>query len=322
MTDAAPALPDRIAGGLVGLLVGDALGVPYEFHPPAAIPAAGQIEFEPPAGFARAHAGTPAGTWSDDGAQALCLLASLLHRGQFDPEDFGRRLLNWYDWGYLAVDGRVFDIGITTGRALTALRNGVAAMDAGPADTGSNGNGALMRVLPLALWHRGSDAELVRDAQLQSCVTHGHLRSQVCCALYCLWARHELAGSSTAWTDAVASLRALYVTSPAEQEELEWSIRPDQMPDGRGGGYVVDCLRSALQVQSAGSFEAVVRAAVALGHDTDTTACVAGGIAGMRCGIAGIPAHWRAALRGADLYQPLLAELLALRASPGSAVLT
>src|SRR5579859_2515561 len=112
---------ERIAGGLMGLLVGDALGVPYEFHAPESLPPVAQIEFEPPAGFARAHSGTPPGVWSDDGSQALCLLDSLLACGRLDVEDFGRRVLRWYDKGYLAVDGRVFDVGIQTGRALQRL---------------------------------------------------------------------------------------------------------------------------------------------------------------------------------------------------------
>jgi ADP-ribosylglycohydrolase len=63
---------DRIAGGLFGMLVGDALGVPYEFNRAADIPAPDQIEMQPPLGFVRSHALVPPGTWSDDGAQALC----------------------------------------------------------------------------------------------------------------------------------------------------------------------------------------------------------------------------------------------------------
>src|SRR5918994_4129388 len=138
---------DRIEGGLVGLLVGDALGVPYEFHPPEAIPTASEIEFEPPSGFRRAHAGTPPGTWSDDGALALALLSSLLDRGRLDPEDLGRRLLEWHDLGRFAVDRRVFDVGIQTGTALRALRTGTPAPEAGPGEERTNGNGSLMRVL-------------------------------------------------------------------------------------------------------------------------------------------------------------------------------
>ena len=83
---------DRLAGALVGLLVGDALGVPYEFRSPEALPPFDEIEYTPPQGFQRAHHGTPPGTWSDDGAQALCLLASLLHKGELDPEDLGAQV--------------------------------------------------------------------------------------------------------------------------------------------------------------------------------------------------------------------------------------
>lgn len=297
---------ERIRGALWGLLVGDALGVPYEFHAPAAIPPPGQIELDPPAGFVRAHAGIPPATWSDDGSQALCLLASLLHCGRLDPEDLMRRLSNWRDAGYLAVDGEVFDVGMTTYRALDLFKGGTPAVRAGPADEDANGNGSLMRALPLALWHRGSDAELASDAALQSRVTHGHPRSQVCCALYCLWARRILEGSGDPWHAAVTALRESY---PAGRVELERHVLPYGEP--RGTGYVVDCLHSARLALAAGSYEQVVRAAIALGNDTDTTACVAGGLAGLRDGYDAIPQRWRDALREPELARPLLEKLLA-----------
>jgi len=144
-------IQERISGGLIGLLVGDALGVPFEFHSPEALPPANWIEYQPPLDFARAHVGTPPATWPDDGAQALCLLASLLDRGWLDPEDLGRRLLASYDHGYPAVDGRVFDVGIQTGVALQTQRRGMPALEAGSTEELAVGNGSLMRVLPLAL---------------------------------------------------------------------------------------------------------------------------------------------------------------------------
>ena len=87
---------------------------------------------------------------------------------------------------------QIFDLGIQTRAALDRINHGVPAQDAGPSREQDNGNGSLMRVLPLALWHRGDDAELADLAALQSRVTHGHLRSQICCALYCLLARATL----------------------------------------------------------------------------------------------------------------------------------
>jgi ADP-ribosyl-[dinitrogen reductase] hydrolase len=300
----------RLEGGLVGMLVGDALGVPYEFHDAAEIPPRDAIEMTPPAGFARAHGSVPPGTWSDDGAQALSLLASLLHAGRFDADDFAVRLREWYERGYFAVDGVVFDVGMQTSRAIRALQSGVAPLDAGPAGERDNGNGSLMRVLPLALWHDGSDDELVRDARLQSRITHGHARAELCCALYCLWARRVLGGVGVevGWSDAAAVLRR--IVDERDRAELDDTIRPDAAPHGRGSGYVLDTLHSARLALMAGDYEAVVRAAVALGDDTDTTACVAGGIAGLLHGVGGIPRRWRDQLRGRALVQPLLDQLL------------
>jgi ADP-ribosyl-[dinitrogen reductase] hydrolase len=303
---------EKLQGGLIGLLVGDALGVPYEFCPPQRIPSKISIEFSPPLDFQRAHHGVPSGTWSDDGAQALCLLESLLDCGKVDPNDLSKRFLRWYLDGYLAVDNRVFDVGTHTSRVLEAIRNGLPALEAGTLGREARGNGSLMRSLPLALWHQGTDAELVTDAHLQSRVTHGDIYCQVCCALYCLWARRFLEEAHEPWPLAVASLRQIYVESPPHQEVLEFAIYPDRPPQGQGTGYVVDCLNSARLALEAGSYEQVVKAAIALGHDTDTTACVAGGIAGIRDGMNGIPERWRNELRGQALLRPLVTRWLKL----------
>ena len=305
-----PAINERIQGAIYGLLVGDALGVPYEFHSPAAIPPLAQIEMTPPAGFRRAHDSVPPGTWSDDGAKALALLASLLECGRLDVDDFGRRLVAWYERGYMAVDSRVFDVGIQTSQAISALQRGVPASQAGPAGERANGNGSLMRVLPLALWHRGSDADLVAAAHAQSTVTHGHPRSQVCCALYCLWARRSLAGTMDSWAEAVTTLRTIYDEGSPPRSELDDVLRPNDPPAGTGSGYVVDCLNSARLALAAGTYEATVKAAIALGNDTDTTACVAGGIAGAQQGLGAIPARWLDALRGKEIVRPLVDQLL------------
>jgi ADP-ribosylglycohydrolase len=303
-----PTQRERIEGGLIGLLVGDALGVPYEFE---RVPRAEQIEFAPPPpGHWHAWPGTPPGTWSDDGAQALCLLDSLLSVGRLDPPDLARRLLRCQQDGYLWVDGRAFDCGNTVAAALTAFRAGTPPLAAGLTGERDNGNGSLMRVLPLALWHRGPDAELTSDARLQSRVTHGHVRAQLCCALYCLWARRTLEGVADAWVAAVAALRTVVDPDDDARRELEESIRPDDPPGGAGSGYVVDCLHSARYAVAAGPFEVAVKTAVALGDDTDTTAAVAGGIAGLRDGVESIPARWRNQLRGRNMVEPLLRGLL------------
>lgn len=315
---------DRLRGGIYGLLVGDALGVPYEFHSPESLPT--HIDMVPPEEFDRAHRGIAPGTWSDDGALALCLLASLLEsnaRGGpvLDPCDFARRLVDWYERGYLAVDGQVFDVGVQTAGAIARLRRGVDPLEAGASDERNNGNGSLMRVLPLALIHVGSDEELVRDAMLQSRLTHGHAQSRVACALYCLWVRQFLRGESglepvEAWRCAVASARSFFAQHVEERDVLERLIRPDEPAEGTGSGWVIDTLRSARMIVERGpSFEDAVVEAVRLGHDTDTTACVVGGIVGVRDGVGAIPERWMRLLRGRELAEPLIEKLVHFRCS-------
>jgi ADP-ribosyl-[dinitrogen reductase] hydrolase len=308
-----PTRTDRLRGGLMGLLVGDALGVPFEFHGPENIPPQDQIEMVPPKGFPRAHRGTPPGTWSDDGAQALCLLASLLDREMFDAKDFAGRLLLWMTDGYMAVDARVFDIGITTSQALGRLDLD-RPLEAGLTDERSCGNGSLMRVLPLALWHEVSDDELVRDAMAQSRITHAHPRVLACCAIYVVWARRMLDGVAPieAWNSAVDAVLTCIPDVAVTTEVEGVAVATLDGRSIRGTGYVLDSLLAAKHLlETCGSYEEVVRGAVALGHDTDTTACIVGGLAGILYGVSGIPERWLLALRDPEVPQGLADRMLA-----------
>lgn len=303
---------DQLKGAIYGLLVGDAVGVSYEFLLAEQLPAYDQIEMLPPNNFVKTYPHIPVGTWSDDGAQALCLLDSLLYKNKMDTEDFMKRICNWYQCGYMAVDFQVFDIGVQTAEAIRNYLSGVPLLQVANNDVLANGNGSLMRVLPLAIWHQGSDTQLIEDAYAQSHVTHAHLRSKVCCALYCLWARSILNGLdiAAAWSDAVTKLRAYLKDKPDDLEQLEYYIRPDELEKGTGSGYVVDCLKSARYALKQTTYQDVIKTAIAFGRDTDTTACVAGGIAGLYFGFDSIPESWLALLRAKDLVEPLLAKLL------------
>lgn len=322
---------DRIAGGLYGLLVGDALGVPYEFYPAEELPCYEEIEMIPPTGFRKAHSTVKAGTWSDDGAQALCLLDSLQKQKKFSLKDFSDALSSWYENGLWAVDGVVFDVGIQTAHALHAYKKGLPPERCGQLNPEGKGNGALMRVLPLVLWHnrlgeeesqergqsqklrQSQDKALVLDAHEQCLITHGHTGNQVCCALYCLVAQALLdgVGIPEAMKEGVRTLRGIYRDMPEYEQELEWAIRPDLPWEGQGTGYVVDCLRSAFMVlEKSSGYEEVVKRAVLLGNDTDTTACVAGGLAGIYYGLQGIPTRWISMLREREKVEALLTEIL------------
>ncbi len=307
-------LEAAIRGGVWGLLVGDALGVPYEFHSPGQLPRFDELEMTPPTGFRRAHHTIRPATWSDDGAQALCLLDSLLNSRRFDERDFADRLLLWRSEGLWAIDRYVFDVGNQTDAALAKLRSGTAPTESGFIYPNGKGNGALMRVLPLALWHTGSAEELIEDAHRQAVVTHGHITNQVCCALYCLWARSMLQGqeANAAYAYAVTTLSSYYKDS-AYGRDLQTVVRPTEDPTTDGSGYIVATLNAARIALEETNYEAVVKRAISYGHDTDTNAAVAGGLAGIRDGVDGIPSRWLKQMRGQRLVEKLLDPLLKLR---------
>jgi ADP-ribosyl-[dinitrogen reductase] hydrolase len=293
-------LDRRLEGAVWGHLVGDALGVPYEFEP-------GPIR-----DVAWGHSGTygqPPGTWSDDGGLMLALLDSLLTAG-FDLDDQGRRAVAWMD-GPDYKPGERFDIGIGTSRALGRVKTGVPPADAGGAGEGDNGNGSLMRILPVALAGAGlPPAEVVRQASLASRVTHAHPRSRATCAVYCLLVRALLAGERERDT-ALERAFALATDAVAPEERPEIAVLRGY---GRrsGSGYVVDCFWSAWDAfRTAGSYRETVERAVGFGNDTDTTAAVAGGLAGAYWGVDGIPPDWLGAMRGAGIVRPLIARLTA-----------
>jgi ADP-ribosylglycohydrolase/protein-tyrosine phosphatase len=307
---------ERLEGAIWGHLVGDALGVPYEFRPPEAI---GEVEFG-----ARGTHRQPPGTWSDDGALMLALLDSLVAGDdtsgpplvRFDPVDQGGRIRRWHDEGAYTPDGDGrFDVGNATRAAIDALRAGVPAEEAGSVLPDGLGNGSLMRILPVALAGRGlGDATLVQWAVTASGVTHGAALPRVACALYVLLAARLLDSSGgpvapgAALAGACEALAAQVADTPladALADLLAWDRR-------MGGGHVADSFWSAWEAfEGADSYGATVTRAIRLGRDTDSTAAIAGGLAGIRWGIDGIPAAWLAAMRGHDVAGPLVDGLLA-----------
>jgi ADP-ribosyl-[dinitrogen reductase] hydrolase len=179
---------NQVAGVPIGLAVGDALGVPVEFSSRESLR-------ENPVKGLRGY-GTykqPPGTWSDDSSLAFCTAESLCHG--FDTKDLGQRFVRWQREGYWAAHGHAFDIGTTTRTALQALSEGVEAEEAGPKNDWDNGNGSLMRILPVALRYGNEPLESLQDkAHRASKVTHGHHRSQMACGIYVYFAARLLSG--------------------------------------------------------------------------------------------------------------------------------
>ena len=310
-------LPERLEGAIYGHLCGDALGVPYEFEAADHI---GEVTW-------RGH-GThdqPPGTWSDDGALMLALLDSLLSVG-FDTTDQARRALSWRDEGAYAPGAVVFDIGNSTSRALTELRAGTPPEQAGAVD--ALGNGSMMRIVPLVLVLReADDEELVDRATRASRVTHGSAEAQIACGLYSLIVRRLLAAEHdraevlvAARGDLRAVLRSRGLPGSKEAAAPPEAIAAldvfEAWPERGGSGRVVDSFWSAWDSFAAeADFPSTVIAAVKLGNDTDTTAAIAGGLAGVYWGIGSVPSEWHRDLRDRHIPQELVDRLIETDAS-------
>jgi len=294
---------DRILGGLWGSLVGDALGVPVEFKDRAVVQA------EPVTGMR--EYGThrqPKGTWSDDGALVLCTTDSLVNH-EFDLADMGERFVRWMNEGFWTAWGEPFDVGMATSTALLRIANGTPADQAGGQDEHDNGNGSLMRILPVVLRFAAEPIESFADrVEKVSAITHGHARSRMACVFYGLVIRKLLLGWQirAALDSARAEFTGWYARSasfPHFRHLLEDDLA--HLPEGEiiSTGYVLHTLHASLWcLLTTQNFQDCVLKAVNLGGDTDTTGCVAGGLAGVAYGMKSIPAEWREQLaRQADV---------------------
>ena len=143
-TDSEPTI--RLRGGLLGLLIGDALGVPYEFHDAASIPPPAAIDMtRRRASLARTTAYRPAPGATTVRRRSRC--STLLREHDLNLDTFAGNLLDWFHRGAFTPDGRVFDVGLQTQRAFHALAAGAAPAVAAR-DERDNGNGSLMRCFP------------------------------------------------------------------------------------------------------------------------------------------------------------------------------
>jgi ADP-ribosyl-[dinitrogen reductase] hydrolase len=301
MSENAISTKDRVLGALWGALVGDALGVPVEFRNRE------DVQSDPVTGM-RGN-GTyhqPKGTWSDDGALILCSVESLLN-AEFETQDMGRRFVRWMNEGHWTANGDVFDIGGATASALGRIALGTPAEQAGGRDEHDNGNGSLMRIIPVALrFSKEPIAVFAQRLERASSITHGHPRSKFACVFYGLVVRHLLAGldPKTALEASRKEFTALYQNSP-EFARFRSHLTDDfhSIPESEivSTGYVLHTLHASLWcLLTTSSYDQCVLRAVNLGGDTDTTGCVAGGLAGTAYGLNAVAIEWRRQLARAD----------------------
>ena len=302
-------LRNPIRAALFGHAVGDALGVPVEFTTRAELI---QNPVTDMLGFGTYN--LPPGTWSDDASLSFCLAEALTE--PFNLHTIGNTFVRWAYENYWTPHGEVFDIGNTTSWAIQRLTLGIEPHLAGANDEASNGNGSLMRVLPLVFAiHNYSIEERFERISRVSALTHGHIHSVVACFYYLEFARELLRHN-----DKFLAYRSLQKIIPAFLESQLKNTEKldifDQLfknnisildeAEIESSGYVLHTLEASIWcLLTSQSYENAVLKAVNLGKDTDTTAAVTGGLAGLLYGIDSIPLKWKTAIARHDDIEDL-----------------
>ena len=306
--------------GMLGLIVGDALGVPVEFMSRTELmknPVTGMREY-----------GThhqPRGTWSDDSSMALAELDSIRTVGTIDYTDLMERFSRWCMYGEYTPFGEVFDIGIATSRALMNYAKGIAPLESGGKTEWDNGNGSLMRILPVCLYlfERQkkvctSENESIYMIHAVSALTHAHVRSQMACGIYYFLVKailEEEGSLENRLQKGMDRAYQYYRQDLSNHRELENYKRLADLSEFKenpkegikSSGYVVDTLEAAVWcLLHSHSYKETVLMAVNLGEDTDTIGAVAGGLAGLYYKEEGIPQEWTQVLQRREWIEEVL----------------
>ena len=276
---------DRAIGALLGLACGDAVGTTVEFRAPGTFApiddmvGGGPFRLQP-------------GQWTDDTSMALCLAESLLDTGAMDLADQLRRYTLWRDQGHLSSTGRCFDIGITVNSQLSRFARTGEAVDP-HIDQESAANGSLMRLAPVPIrWHADLAEAAARSGE-SSTSTHAADRPVDACRLMGSMVAALIGGAS--WDEVAApDFWQWGDLHPQVAAIAAGSWRDKEPPAIKGTGFCIAALEAAVwALDGADDVRAAVLRATNLGDDADTTAAIAGQLAGARWGASGIPTEWR-----------------------------
>lgn len=281
---------------LLGTAVADALGVPVEFKPR-------NVLKENPVTDMREY-GTyhlPRGTWSDDTSLMLCLAESILEG--LDLDKLGQKFIAWKNDNYWTPRGWVFDIGIGTRIAIERIENGEKPEFAGGFEESDNGNGSLMRILPLIIVTKNLPIdERFNWTKKVSSVTHAHIRSVMACFYYLEFAKKIIEGKDKyeSYNELQQEIKSFFETKEINQNEinlfkrlLKEDISNVDEIHIMSSGYVLDSLEAAIWcIMTTNSYKEATLKAVNLGRDTDTIGAITGGLAALIYGLESIPEEW------------------------------
>ena len=303
---------DRRRGALIGLAIGDALGAAVEFKSPGSFTPVTHYRSGGPHGL-------NAGEWTDDTSMALALADSIATAG-WNVNDQAERYVQWWKTGKYSVNGRCFDIGITTRSALSQFVANKNALTSGDRSDRASGNGSIMRLapVPIRFGHLYADQldELSRLAEESSIPTHASDQCVAACRYLATVLAALIHGEdrdevlSPNWKS-LQQLNDIKPLHPLIQEIAQGSFRQKQPPVIQGSGWVVKSLEASLWAfHDASSFEEAVLRAVNLGDDTDTTGAICGQLAGAYWGESNISASLRAGLARMDMLEEALKGIL------------
>jgi ADP-ribosyl-[dinitrogen reductase] hydrolase len=312
-------MSNNILNGIMGLCVADALGVPVEFEDRETIRNNPVIDMRSYGTYNQ-----PAGTWSDDTSMTLCLTDSLSNG--LDYNDIMTNFAKWINTGDYTPYGETFDVGNATSKALMRFARGAAPLDCGGLGENDNGNGSLMRILPILFYLQvtyGTEITANNDAMNiihnVSALTHAHKRSLIACGIY-ISVANMLIGDmdlSLAVDMGIYNAVEYYKKHDEFAEELPCYKRLSNktfskipLKNIKSSGYVVDTLEAAIWcLLKTKNYKDCVLTAVNLGEDTDTVAAVAGGLAGLYYGYESIPKEWLSVIAKRDYIESLCNKL-------------
>lgn len=292
--------------GIMGVIVGDALGLPVQFKRREAMV---EEPLNDMIGYGTFN--MPPGTWSDDSSLTLATLTSLKKCGEVNCEDIMDRFVDWLENGAYTPFGFSFDEGLTCIRAIHKFKETRDVENCGVTGEYANGNGALMRIMPVCLWAykkemegEWSVEEAIESVHKVSALTHNHLRSQMACGIYYFMVKNILNNEESLLDrlqKGIDEAISFYDIDMENLIQLSFYCRlqhlskfqEDSINYVSSSGYVVDSIEAAVWcLINTESMEECLLKAVNLGEDTDTVAAIAGGLAGLYYGSASIPKEW------------------------------
>jgi ADP-ribosyl-[dinitrogen reductase] hydrolase len=311
-------MKNNLLSGVMGLCVGDCLGVPVEFVDRETLKNNPVVDMRSYGTY-----NMPKGTWSDDSTMTLSLVDSLSNG--LDYNDIMGKFSNWIKTGDYTQYGKAFDVGNGTIKAITRFTSGKTALDCGGYSDHDNGNGSLMRILPILFYLRSiyegditDNNEAMNIIHNVSSLTHAHKRSLIACGIYISIANMLMNDMdlSTAVEMGIHNAVAYYKKHDEFTEELRYYKRLSNKTFSKtsrknieSSGYVVDTLEATIWcLLRTKNYKDCVLMAVNLGEDTDTVAAVAGGLAGLYYGYDSIPKEWLVAIPKHDYIESLCSK--------------